>query len=374
MILDLRTRTQLVEQQQAATEAAIGRPVDGTEGSFFRSLWEGVAGVASWLQVQALDILAATRLSTSTGADVDTWVGDFDLVRQPASAANGALTFTRYSTNGVARLPAGTLARTVDATRDFVVVADTAHPLWNAVSGEYILPQGTGSITVPAEAATPGAAGNVLAGAVVLIGSSTQGLDEVTNASAFAGGEDAESDDSVRERFRAFVASLSRGTLAAISAAIAGVQQGLVFRIQDNTDPSGAFRPGFFTVTVDDGSGAPSSDLIARVSAAVDSMRALTVSYAVLPPAAVPANVSLTITTRPGTDAQTLLAPVANAIRSHIATLGIGQPLRLSRIAALAYGVSDGITNVTGITLNGGQADIDPGTRGRVLAGLVTVS
>ena len=53
--------------------------------------------------------------------------------------------------------------------------------------------------------------------------------------------------------------------------------------VGENVDPSGAARPGFFTVTVDDGSGAPPAALIAAITAAVDRVRPVGTQFAVQP-------------------------------------------------------------------------------------------
>ena len=84
---------------------------------------------------------------------------------------------------------------------------------------------------------------------------------------------DAEFDGAFRARFRNFINSRSRATPLAIAYAISSIQQGLSHTVQENQDPSGETRMGCFVVTVDDGSGTPSTPLLSTVQAAVDAVR-----------------------------------------------------------------------------------------------------
>lgn len=374
MDLNLRGITALTEQQIADAQASSPAlaSMNTTQGSVVRAIFRAVSGVGAWFQATALDVLRATRLTSSTGTDVDSWVADFGLTRLPASAASGQLTFSRFGGSTPAAVPVGTLVKTGDTSLSFVVVADTSNQRYNPLTSAYEIPADTYSMTVSAQAIAPGSAANVIAGAISLVSSSI-GLDQVTNPMAFSGGIDAESDDALKARFQAYVASLARATLSAIRAAIAGTRQGLRYTVVANTDPSGAFRPGHMTITVDDGSGAPSDAIIAAVAASVDAAKALAETYSVLPPLTVAANVSLYYQVADGVDRALFLLPIEQAITRHISSLGIGQPLRFSRIFSLAFGVSDSIADVGGVVINGLPADLNPGARGLVLAGVISV-
>lgn len=374
MDLNLRSITALTEQQ--ITDAKASSPavaaMNTTQGSVVRAIFRAVSGVGAWFQATALDVLRASRLTSSTGADVDSWMGDFRLTRLPATSASGQLTFSRFGGSTPAAVRVGTLVKTGDGTLSFVVVADTINQRFNPTTNAYEIPADTYSMTVSAQAIAPGTASNVIAGAISLV-SSSGGMDQVTNATAFSGGVDAESDDALKARFQAYIASLARATLAAIQAAVAGTRQGLRFTVAANTDPSGMFRPGHMTITVDDGSGAPADSILSAVAASVEVTKALAETYSILPPLTVAANVSLYYEVTAGVDRTLFLLPIEQAISKHIDSLGIGQPLRFSRIFSLAFGVSGSIVNVGGIAINGVPADLNPGPRGLVLAGVISV-
>ena len=96
-----------------------------------------------------------------------------------------------------------------------------------------------------------------------------------SNTRPLQNGLNAEFDDAFRARFRDFIQSRSRATPLAVGNAIGTVQQGLQYAIAENVDAAGSARTGNFVVTVDDGSGAPSSSLLQLVTTAVEAVRPL---------------------------------------------------------------------------------------------------
>ncbi|PHK92899.1 baseplate protein [Pseudoroseomonas rhizosphaerae] len=383
MELNTRTHDQLVQQQITAMQAELpGQDLNTTSGSILRSLFNAVAAVMLWLQLIAYEVLSVTRLSTSTGTDVDSWLADWEVQqRQAATYATGVTKWERNSAPRALGLPVGAMCRTDDGSRTALVIADTGHDYWSAdvgSQGGYLVPADVYAVDVPAEAIEAGVAGNVLAGAYTRIGSNASGWDRVSNPAAFSGGVDAESDESCRARFRAYIASLHRGTGISILTAAASVKQGLSFRLVENVDAAGNWSPGRFLLVVSDPSatgGQPSSELLSAIYAAVDAVRPVTVVPAIIGPLRTTASVRLTIEVNEGYDKDTLLTPIAQAVTAYINGLGIGAPLRMSRITNAAFGVSpDGIANVANLTVNGIAGDVDPGKLGQVVAGPVVVS
>jgi uncharacterized phage protein gp47/JayE len=374
MQLSLRTFDTLVASAAAAVQAAAQTVMDLSVGSVTRAVLEANAGLGLWLQWLILQVLQTTRAATSNGPDLDTWMADFGLARLPASAAVGQVTFARFAAVSAALVPAGTLVRTSDGSQSFAVVADTSNPAWNAAQNGFVIPIGTASATVAIGAVVPGSAGNVQAGTISLITAALPGVDTVTNPAATQGGLDAESDAALRARFALFLASLVKATTAAVGAAIASVQQGLAYTIQENATQSGAYQPGTFVVTVDDGSGAPPASLLAAVASAIEPVRPIGALWTVVGPIVSTATVGLSIATVPGASHATVAAQVQAAVTGFINTLPVGAPLPWSRLAQVAYAASPSVANVTGVQLNGGSGDLVPGLAGVVKAGSVTVN
>lgn len=367
MQLQLRDFASLVSQAAAAVQGASRALIDLSVGSVLRAVLEANASIALWLQWLIVQVLGMTRASTSEGADLESWMADFGMVRLPAVAAVGQVRFGRFATTEPALVPAGTLVRTADAGQGFVVGIDSGHPAWSAGLGGYVLGVGVGSVLVPVQAETAGTAGNVLGGAIALIADALAGVDTVSNDNPLAGGLDAESDEALRLRFRDYMASLSRATPVAVGYAVASLRQGMRWHVAED------IGTGAFVVTVDDGTGAPAPALLAQAASAIDAVRPVGTSFAVQPPVVTTATVTLAASAE-GVPQVEAAAAAQLAIVAHITGLGIGEALRWSRLAQLAYGASPAITNVTAVLLNGGTADLVPGADGVVRPGSVVVS
>lgn len=358
MQLPLQTFTTLVQNMAAAVQTSATQLLDLTAGSTLRAILEANASLALWLQWLILQVLQMTRAATSTGLDLDSWMADFTLVRMPAAAATGSVTVSRYTPALTALVPVGALVRTADGTQTFAVTADTTNPAFSASQSGYVLAAGVASLTVPVSAQAAGTGGNVQAGAISLLATAMPGIDTVANATAFQNGIDAESDDAFRSRFRNFISSRSRATTLAVGYAIANVQQGLSFTVTENVDGNGAPFLGNFVATVDDGSGAPSANLLASVQAAIDAVRPIGSTFMVRSPTVLNAAISLSVSVGAGVIKSPVTSAVASALAAYVNALPVGASLPVTKLAQLAYEAHPAITNVTNLLVNGGTADI----------------
>ncbi len=368
MQLQLRTFDTIVGSAAAAVQGAAQQVLDLAVGSVLRAVLEANAGLALWLQWLILLVLQTTRAATSQGADLDSWVADFSLTRLPASAAAGNVTFARFAAVAAALVPVGTLVRTSDGAQSFAVSADPTNAAFSATLNGYQLAAGTAAVTVPVTASVAGSAGNVQANTISLIVAGLPGVDTVGNTTPTAGGQNAESDTALRARFAAYIDSRARATTTAVGYAVSSVQQGLSYTVQENVPQMGSF-----VVTVDDGSGAPPAALLSGVGSAVSGVRPLGSLWTVVAPTVISANVAMAIATVAGAVHADVTQQVAAAVSAYINALPLGTALPWSRLAQVAYGASAQVLNVTGVTLNGGTADITPGPGGVVMAGSVTV-
>lgn len=366
----------LVQGMAAAIQAGAAGLVDFTIGSILRAIAEAVAQVVLWLQGLVLTLLAKTRLSTSTGKDVDSFIEDFDMTRLDAIKAKGQLTFARFTATDEGFVSVGKLVATTDGSQQFEVTADTGNPLYSAARGGYVLAAGVAAITVTAEASTAGGAGNVAAGAITIAVSEIPGIDTVTNAAPFTGGQDAEADSAVKVRFRAFVNSRRTSNRASIAYAVSNVQAGLRFTVTRNKSyPELRDMPGYFFITVDDGSGAPPQSLLDAVFGAVLATVAEGVRFGVYAPLPVTVDVGLTIKVSPTSDQQAAIAAVRDAAAAYINALTMqDQIIALTRMAQVAYGAHGSVVNVTAITINGTTSDLSLTAFQVPEAGTITVT
>jgi uncharacterized phage protein gp47/JayE len=372
--LNLKSIATLVANQAAAIQANASALIDFSVGSVLRAVAEANAAVAVWLQGLVLVVLQVSRLATSTGNDVDTFVNDFGVYRLTASPSVGLVTFSRYTATNSALIPLGARVQSADGSQTFVVTLDATNSAWNSALNGYMLPATVVSVSVPVSSYNAGTATNVVAGGVNRLLTAISGVDYVNNAAPMAGGANAESDAALKLRFVLFIASLRAGTVGAIGYAIASLQLGIQYTITENQTVAGTPQSGFFFVTIDDGSGNPPTTLQTDVYIAVDAVRAASIQFAVIPPTVLPANVAMLITVAPGYDYQTVVGIVCAAITTFISNLGLGAGLSYLKLAQIAFEASPGVADVTSITLNNAAVDIIANNQVTIKPGTVTVS
>jgi hypothetical protein len=366
--------TQLVTDFATSVQARSAVLADFSVGSVLRALAETTASVVVWLQGLILLLLATTRAATSSGPDLDTWMADYNFFRLPAATATGLVTFARFTPTAQAIVPVGAVVQTADGTLRYLVAVDTTNSAYSAALGGYVIPAGTASLSVPVAATSAGSAYNVIAGAISVLAQAVQYVDTVSNPLASTSGADAETDSAFRARFVTYIASLSRATKAAILSAVLSLKVGATAVLVENADYNGTFHPGFFYAVVDDGSGTPGSTFLASASNAIDVVRPFTVSFGVFAPITLNANVAMSAAIASGYDPVLTKASVRSAVLAYLAGLSLGQSLNYTRLLQIAYDASPGVTNITGLTVNGGTADLIASAQQRILAGTVTVS
>lgn len=368
--------TALVQSQVAAIQASASGLVDFSIGSILLAVVEATAQVSLWLQGLVLALLAATRASTSTGADLDSWVGDFGLGRSAAFASTGSVVFSRFTATSQGLVPVGGLVATSDGTQQVVVFADPSNPAYSASLNGYALPVNTTSVTVSAQASAAGAGGNVAANTITAIVSAMPGIDTVLNPAPFLGGQDAESDPALRARFVAYLGSLRTSNAASIEYAVQSVRAGLRFvLVQNQSYPALAAKPGFFFVIIDDGSGSPPQSLLDAAFAAIDLVHGGGIQFAVFGPTPITINVGMVLTTAAGVSHPGAVASAQAALAAYIEGLSIeAQTIALTRLAQVAYDAAPGVVNVTGITINAAAADFPLTAFQLPTAGTMTVT
>lgn len=128
---------------------------------------------------------------TATGVYLDYIASQRGLSRKAATKATGRLTFSvNEPVDYAIEIPAGT-----------VVATNGEVPVRVYTTESVVLPQATYSVTADAEAEQPGYNGNIAAGTAEVPVSVPAGIDNVTNT-VFIGGDDEESDKSLRARVK----------------------------------------------------------------------------------------------------------------------------------------------------------------------------
>lgn len=360
MQLTFMPQAEIVAGEVAAAQAVAPQLSQVSSGSVALAIFQAFASVGLWMQWLIAQVLSMTRLATSQGPDVDSFVGDFGMSRLAAVQATGSVTFGRNVASGTALIPVGTQVKTADGTQAFIAYADPTNTAWNPSLNGFVMANGVGALDVSVQAVNPGTQGNAQAGTITLIASALAGIDTVSNANGFLNGIDPEGDAALRSRFAAYIQGLAKSTDEAIGAAIAGVQQGLSFTIQDGIPGAASI-----TITIDDGSGSPSGALLANVAQAVNTTRAAGIQAIVQGPTIVGVTISCTINPTASVTSTSaknqLLAAVAAAWLEYVDTLSVGAPLSASNLVVAAYNAAPGqIGSVDNLLLNGSSADITP--------------
>lgn len=366
--------SQIVSDFATAVQGSAAALLDFQPGSILLAIGNAVSSVVVWLESLILMVLQTTRAATSSGADLDSWMTDYGITRLPAVAVQGSVTFARFTATMQASIAPGVMVQTGDGTQQFLVIADTTQPTWNATANAYLIPAGTSSATVTVQAVNAGTQGNVSAGAISTLATAIPYVDTVNNVAAFTGGINAETDTALRARFVSYIANLAKGTKAAIGYAVTSVQSGVTYVLVEDADYNGTSDPGYFYVVVNDGTGHPSSAFLASVYTAVDGVRAAGIRFGVYAPVQVAANIALTIGVAATYDPAGTRSAVSQAITNYVAALLIGGTLSYTRLVQIAYDASPGVNNVTGLTLNGGAADLTSTQQQLIVLGTLTVS
>lgn len=227
---------------------------DITPTSVFKHILAAVAREVDDVYFQINNRLDVFDIDRASGPDLDRRALDYnpsEIERLNAVPATGNLVFSRTIPNpgpGAITIPVGTQVEVPGENPEIVATTVAAGTIGVGL---------TDSGNVSAVIIEAGLRGNVNPGFLTKFkGPKPTGVDTVSNPSAFVGGLDEESDDSLRSRLRAYAKSLSRSTVASLeyaatTAEITATGQRIVFA-RAVEDPVSL---GNVTLYVDDGTG-----------------------------------------------------------------------------------------------------------------------
>lgn len=268
-----------------------------------------ISTALDWLQRQ-------TFAQTATGAELEKRALERGVTRKPAAAAAGVLTFGRQDAlwyNAV--IPAGTVCATSGpGAAQYATTEDAT------------LPEGGLTVDVPAKALAAGAAGNTDPGTVTVLVTADMPMETVTNSAAFTGGEDAETDGSLRARLLESYAQPANGCNAAwyrqTALTCAGVSSaGVVPR---------ANGAGTVAVYLGGAGGVPDAAAVQQAQDLFDAQREINVDVTVQPAQTVPVDVTCTVRAKAGWNAAAVKIYCRIAIQNYFKSLGVGDPAVVS--------------------------------------------
>lgn len=289
---------------------------------------------AAAAQIQALEIQTDWVLDqgfpqTAQGVYLDRHAAMRGLKRTAAVKSAGTLRFFVEAASAVdLTVPAGTVCMTEEEQR-FLTTA------------QGLLPAGELFVDVPAEAVESGGASNAARGTITILTACPVGITRCTNPEPFAGGADAEGDDSLRQRVLESYQRLPNGANAAWYERAAMEHDGVAA-----AKAVGRARGiGTVDIYIAAEGGAPSAELLAQVQADIQEKREIAVDAKVLAPTAKPVDVTIQVTAKQGFDEAAVRQDVEQALAAFFSGHLLGKPVRTAELTSLAFR-REGVENV----------------------------
>jgi uncharacterized phage protein gp47/JayE len=324
--------------------ARISDEKDKSEGSFLHDPTMASALEFAMAADRLQTVFELGFVQTTIAEFLDLRAEEHGLTRRTAVAATGLVRFD--GTNGTV-IPAGTTVSTPgdEAVMPQEFTTDTD----GTIAG--------GFVSVPATATTGGAAGNVAAAAIQLLDPPIAGVTGVTNLAAFTGGLDEEDDESLRQRILDAVrnpgTSGNEADYRRWALEVSGVGGVAVVPLEGG--------PGTVTVAIAGADMLPASaPLVTEVAAYIAERSPIGAAVTVEAGTAVPIDVVGNLTIATGYVTADVEAAVDSALQDYLEAIAFNQDdndVRHARVTTLILD-TPGVTDVTGLTLNGGTSNI----------------
>lgn len=303
----------------------------------------------------------------------------FDFSRLPAVAAAGLIRVTVTSSAADVVIHTGTAFTTAGKSGAYVSTLDAT------------ITAGNTFVDVPVAYSATGAVGNLAASAAFVVAPSPTGFVSAANPSAFVSGQDEETDEQRKLRFRSYVDSLKRSTIAAL---VYGMKLGVrkdsagneVERVRsaiviepyvlDNTQPV-----GWVKCYVHNGFGSTSAGLVTLVAqilqgyvdstgASIPGWKAAGVKCDTFAAGDQLLGVTAVLTALPGYVKADLVVAATAAIGAYLSGLEIGEVAIRSEIIGRVMDI-DGVYN---FTVSAPAGDTTPAATTKLLPGTIAIT
>ena len=309
-----------------------------------------------WEALQALRAqVPISFVDETSGAYIDKAAAAYGITRKPGTPASVDVTFTGTA-NAV--VPAGTMCVTADGL--------------GFLTDEELTLGEDGSGTVPATSDDVGAVYNVPAQAIVTTQESVAGVSGVTNDAAAAGGTDPEADAALFARLDAYrktpPTSGNDRHYHQWALEVNGIGAASVIRCWDG--------PGTVKVIVADMELRPvEEDKVEEVAAYIETQRPVTAEVTVESAEGVGVQVAVTVETDGTVSKLNTEQALTDRLAEYLGTLAFqtGAEVVYNRVLAIVMGL-DGVTDCSGLTVNGGTANVPLDADEVPLLGTVTVN
>lgn len=361
----------LTEQtEEAIRQRMLGRmpaDLDKSEGSFAWDTQTPAAIELAQAAIWAQETLRRGFAQTTFGAYLDLRAEEHGVFRRPAVAATGTVTFTGAAGTVI---PVGTRVSTASTTAAPAVVFATTEAA--------TIPE-SGSADVPITAEAAGAGGNVAAGTIVFLVLPVSGVSTMINNDPTTGGLDEEDDASLLARYlqkvRSPSASGNKADYVNWALQVPGAGGVSVIPVRDG--------PGTVSVAIIDTEHQPASpelvqavqDHIAPDGPLGGGLAPIGADVRVEAATAVLINVTATLIIADGFQPESVKAAVVENIRAYIRSLAFNDDndVRWVRIGQAILDTT-GVNDYSGLTVNGGIANIAIGIQEVAVLGEVNLT
>lgn len=343
-----------VEEIKQRLLARIPPEFDKTEGSFFYDLLAAVAIELEAVYAGQDNALKLGFAQTTSGKYLDYRAAENGLTRLAATKATGTVTITGSAGTVI---PAGSL------------FASGAGVQYQTTAEVTIGPGGT--VDAPIEAVEAGSAGNVPASTITSIPISIAGVSQVTNAAPTTGGTDTETDAALvarlLEKVRRPATSGNAAHYLQWAKEVNGVGDARVLPLWNG--------PGTVKVVVIDGSKQPASaEIVSSVASHIENVRPIGAAVTVESAAGIYIDVAATLTLDTGAVLADIQAAFESSLDEYLKKIAFQQSYVSYAVIGSLLLDTPGVLDYSGLTVNGGTANIPVGATQVAVKGTVALS
>lgn len=322
----LKTIDEIYEEMLAVFAEASGY-LPSSSCDLAARLYAGAAQIQG-LYLQAQWLLDQSFPQTAKGIYLDQHAQLRGITRGVATCATGTLRF------GIST------AVSSDLTIGAGTVCVTAAGVRFATTDVVILRAGSLYADAPAVALEPGKQGNAAANTITIMAAMPVGVKACTNPAPFSGGDDAESDEALRERLMDTYRRLPNGANAAYYEQTALSRTGVAAAVAVRC-PRGVGSVDLYVAT---DAGIPDQDLLAELNDYLQEKREISVDLRVLAPTASPVNINVAVQPAAGASFANARRDAEAALRAAFTGALLGRGVTLAYLGNLLYSL-DSVQN-----------------------------
>ena len=322
----LKTIDEIYEEMLAVFAEASGY-LPSSSCDLAARLYAGAAQIQG-LYLQAQWLLDQSFPQTAKGTYLDQHAQLRGITRGVATCATGTLRF------GIST------AVSSDLTIGAGTVCVTAAGVRFATTDVVILRAGSLYADAPAVALEPGKQGNAAANTITIMAAMPVGVKACTNPAPFSGGDDAESDEALRERLMDTYRRLPNGANAAYYEQTALSRTGVAAAVAVRC-PRGVGSVDLYVAT---DAGIPDQDLLAELNDYLQEKREISVDLRVLAPTASPVNINVAVQPAAGASFANARRDAEAALRAAFTGALLGRGVTLAYLGNLLYSL-DSVQN-----------------------------